>query len=105
MKYSFFEHLSAREQKAKLQCQMESARQKIKEYEDIRKELLARNLAMHKLRIVDFGIETQKLKIRWAKEMLKDLNRRGAVFGAAHPSSSPTHAFPPPGAKPTKKKG
>lgn len=105
MKYSFFEHLSVPEQKAKLRYQIESARQKIGEYEQIRNDLVARKLGMHKIRIVDFGIETQKLKIRWAKEMLKDLGRGGSSGSRGRARSSAADASSGSVEKSSRKKG
>ncbi len=72
MKCNFFEHLSKRERIAKLERQIESAKEKISEYERIREEMRERNLSAYKLRIVDFGIETQLLKIRWTTDLLEE---------------------------------
>jgi len=81
-KCNFFEHLSLDERVAKLESQIEAAQQKILEYERIREEMRERNLSEYKLKIVEFGIETQRLRIRWATDLLAaehGKNRRSRV--------------------------
>jgi len=72
MKYNFFEYLSRTERIEKLQSQIAAAKEKIAEYERVREEMRERGLSKYKLKIIDLGIETQFLKIRWVGEMLKD---------------------------------
>ena len=71
MKCNFFEHLSEAERVAKLEGQIEAAENKISEYEKIREEMLEKGLNGYKIKILDFGIEVQRLKIQWAKDLLK----------------------------------
>jgi hypothetical protein len=57
--------------------------------------MLERGLNEYKVRIVDFGIELQQLKIRWVEELL-DFDSRGeaaegdesAVRAGLHPAST-----------------
>ncbi len=70
MKCNFFEHLPKRERLAKLRRQIEGAEQKVTEYEQLREEMRERGLNSYKLKIVDFGIATQRLRIEWANDLL-----------------------------------
>lgn len=114
MKCNFFEHLPKRERLAKLRRQIEGAKQKISEYEQIRQEMLERGLNAYKIKIVDFGIATQRLRVQWANDLLNgelkkgssnagaraSKNSRGArATGAGRPKSVPTRG------KTTRKKG
>ncbi|NQU07576.1 MAG: PadR family transcriptional regulator [Candidatus Abyssubacteria bacterium] len=72
MKCNFFEHLSKEERVEKLRRQIETAKEKISEYERVREEMVERGLSNYKSKIVDFGIDTQMLKIRWAGSLLKE---------------------------------
>lgn len=72
MKCNFFEHLSRAERIEKLERQIAAARNKIAEYESVREDMRERGLSEYKLKIVDFGIETQLLKVRWVTELLKE---------------------------------
>jgi DNA-binding PadR family transcriptional regulator len=72
MKCNFFEHLSRDERIKKLNDQIEAAQNKIAEYKRVREEMSAKGLSNYKLKIVDFGVETQLLKIRWVKDLLKE---------------------------------
>jgi hypothetical protein len=71
MKCNFFELLSREQRIEKLRRQIEEARQKIAEYERIREDMRERNLTDYKIRIVNFGIETQLLKLQWVNDLLK----------------------------------
>ncbi|RJP70751.1 MAG: PadR family transcriptional regulator [Candidatus Abyssobacteria bacterium SURF_17] len=71
MKCTFFEHLSPHERIAKLRRQIETANGKIREYGRMREEMKERGLNSHKLRIVDFGVAVQRLKVQWASELLE----------------------------------
>ena len=71
MKCNFFEHLSKDERVKKLKTQIESANQKILDYERMSEEMRARNLSDYKIRIVNYGIESQRLKIKWINDLLK----------------------------------
>jgi len=81
MKCNYFEHLSSEERIAKLEAQIEAAHEKIAEYKRIREEMREKKLNDFKLKIVDFGIETQLLKIRWVKDLLDSEN--GTTSGKA----------------------
>jgi DNA-binding PadR family transcriptional regulator len=70
VKCSFFEHLPGPVKKAKLKRQIEVSHQKIREYRQMRQDMLERRLNEYKIKIVDFGIELQQLKMRWIEEML-----------------------------------
>jgi len=70
VKCSFFEHLPGPVKKAKLKRQIEVSQQKIREYRQMRQDMLERSLSEYKIRIVDFGIELQQLKMRWIEELL-----------------------------------
>jgi len=72
MKCNFFEHLSRDERIQKLESQVEAANDKIAEYKRVRQDMTRKGLSNYKLRIVDFGIETQLLKIRWVKSLLEE---------------------------------
>lgn len=72
MKCNFFEHLSRDERILKLEGQIEAAREKTAEYERVRDEMREKGLDDYKLKIVDFGIESQLLKVRWVEGLLKD---------------------------------
>ncbi|RJP18138.1 MAG: hypothetical protein C4520_14910 [Candidatus Abyssobacteria bacterium SURF_5] len=71
VKCIFFEHLPKREKAAKLKRQIENLEQKIAEYRMMREEMLERGLSAYKIKIVDFGIELQQLKIRWIRDLLE----------------------------------
>ncbi|UCD56707.1 MAG: PadR family transcriptional regulator [Candidatus Hydrogenedentota bacterium] len=81
MKCNFFEHLPRRERTEKLKRQREAAEQKISEYEQIREEMLKRRLDTYKIKIVEFGIQTQLLKIRWVNDLLKGELRKNSRGG------------------------
>jgi DNA-binding PadR family transcriptional regulator len=72
MKCNFFEHLSRAERIEKLERQIAAAKEKIAEYKSIRQDMSERGLSDYKLKIVDFGIETQLLKIRWVTGLLNE---------------------------------
>jgi DNA-binding PadR family transcriptional regulator len=77
MKCNFLEHLPVEERIAKLKRQIEIAEEKVADYERIRDEMLERGLDDYKIRIVEFGIETQQLKIRWIADLLdRELGKR-----------------------------
>jgi len=71
MKCNFFEHLSKDDRIKKLKRQIESAREKILDYERMREDMHDRNLSDYKIRIVNYGIESQLLKIEWINDLLK----------------------------------
>lgn len=83
MKCNFFEHLPKRERVSKLKRQIEAAQRKIGEYERIRQDMLKRRLNAYKIKIVEFGIETQKLKIQWVNDLLACELRKGWRLSAA----------------------
>lgn len=92
MKCNFFEHLSRDERVVKLEHQIEDAKQKVAEYERIREEMRERGLNEYKIKIVEFGIETQQLRIRWASELLNDElgnGLHGTVAGTRGDSTNP----------------
>ena len=72
MKCNFFEHLSRDERIQKLEGQIEAAKDKIAEYKCVREDMSEKGLSNYKLKIVDFGIETQLLKIRWVEGLLEE---------------------------------
>ena len=72
MKCNFFEHLSREERIRKLESQIEAAREKAAEYRLVREEMREKELDDYKLKIIDFGIESQALKVRWVEDLLKD---------------------------------
>jgi DNA-binding PadR family transcriptional regulator len=72
MKCNFFEHLSRDERIQKLEAQIAAAKDKIAEYKHVREDMSEKGLSNYKLKIVDFGIETQLLKIRWVEGLLED---------------------------------
>jgi len=78
MKCNFLEHLSRDERIEKLRTQIKEAEDKIAEYESVREDMQSRGLGKYKLKIVDFGIETQHLKIRWCGDLLEDELREEA---------------------------
>jgi DNA-binding PadR family transcriptional regulator len=95
VKCIFLEHLSRPARAEKLVRQIEHSRQKIDEYRLMRADMLERGLNEYKVRIVDFGIELQQLKIRWVEELL-EIESRGeaaegdesAVRAGLHPAST-----------------
>ena len=90
MKYNFFEHLSRDERIRKLESQIKAAREKVAEYRRVREEMREKELGDYKLKIVDFGIETQALKLRWVEGLLKDeLQVRPARSKTAGDSAGP----------------
>jgi DNA-binding PadR family transcriptional regulator len=101
MKCNFFEHLSRSEKVEKLKRQIEAAREKIAEYERVREEMLERGLSDYKLRIVDFGIETQLLKIQWVNDLMDSELGKGSRSTAEKKKTSPTRVK----SKTTRKKG
>jgi DNA-binding PadR family transcriptional regulator len=78
MKCNFFEHLSRDDRIKKLRRQIETAGEKILEYERMREEMRERSLNDYKIRIVNFGIETQLLKIDWINDLLISELGKGA---------------------------
>jgi DNA-binding PadR family transcriptional regulator len=88
MKCNFFEHLSGEERVAKLKSQIIAAKEKAAEYQRVRKEMGGKNLGDYKLKIVDFGIETQLLKLRWVEGLLKD-ELAGRLDNEATPTAGP----------------
>jgi DNA-binding PadR family transcriptional regulator len=71
VKCIFLEHLPKRARVAKLRRQIEHSQEKIGEYRLMRADMQERGLNDYKLRIVDFGVELQQLKIRWVEQLLE----------------------------------
>ena len=70
VKCIFFEHLPKRSKVAKLERQVESLRQKVSEYQIMRLDMLDRGLSEYKIKIVEYGIALQQLKLRWIEDLL-----------------------------------
>ncbi|MBI5119221.1 PadR family transcriptional regulator [Candidatus Poribacteria bacterium] len=77
IKCNFFEHLTRKQRIEKLNRQIAAAQEKIAEYERIRDEMRKRKVDCHKVRILEFGLKTQSLKIEWASAWLEAELRRG----------------------------
>ena len=88
MKCNFFEHLSRDERIRKLQSQIETATEKAAEYRLVREEMRMKELDDYKLKIIDFGIESQALKIRWVEGLLRD----ELANGSARPKTGDSRA-------------
>lgn len=99
LKCTFFEHLPKRVRTTKLKKQIEMALRKIDEYRLMRQDMSERGLQAYKLKIVDFGIELERLKIRWNEGMLEtELNgagRRKQEVPAWHNAPVSTQAIQP----------
>jgi DNA-binding PadR family transcriptional regulator len=103
MKCNFFEHLTDGQKVEKLSSQIASSKEKLAEYRRVRSEIAEAGMNEYKLKIVDFGIEMQLLKIRWAQGLLKDeLAQRGSTSGS---SKGRVGAASKTGKKKTAKKG
>jgi len=67
-KCNFFNHLPATESAAKLQAQLEEAEKSLESLLVARWSMVRKKVAGHRIKILDYGIETQKTRIRWLQE-------------------------------------
>jgi DNA-binding PadR family transcriptional regulator len=77
IKCNFFEHLTRKQRIEKLVRQIAAAQEKVAEFESIRAEMRGRKLDSHKVRILEFGLKTQSLRIQWANDWLEAELKRG----------------------------
>ncbi|MBI4832518.1 MAG: helix-turn-helix transcriptional regulator [Candidatus Lindowbacteria bacterium] len=101
VKCNFFEHLTRKQRIEKLERQIGAAREKVTEFERMREEMRARKLDSHRIRILEFGLKTQLLKIQWSSEWLeaelKTTRRKNTRVRKKVSDSRPTPGKPPEG--------
>ncbi|MBF7082929.1 PadR family transcriptional regulator [Desulfallas sp. Bu1-1] len=70
-KCNFFNYLEPREARDKLSKQLELMESKLENLQKARNSMVQKAVQTHRIRILDYGIEVQKVKVKWLKEMLQ----------------------------------
>ncbi|OGP84192.1 MAG: hypothetical protein A2Y95_07250 [Deltaproteobacteria bacterium RBG_13_65_10] len=87
VKANFFTHLDPREISVKLDRQIAEARAKIEDFERVSKSMEERRVEWYRLKIMDFGLGYQSLKLSWleqfARELRDRIGERNAAIGGA----------------------
>ncbi len=88
VKANFFKHLDPGVVLAKVEKQMEEARMKIADFRGVRAALEARDVDWYRLKIMDFGLDYQSLKLSWFEQFAQELRERFAVSPAKRRATS-----------------
>jgi DNA-binding PadR family transcriptional regulator len=76
VKANFFSHLDAGDVLAKVERQRAEARAKIEDFERVRKSMEEQHLDWYRLKIMDFGLGYQSLKLSWLDAFARELGDR-----------------------------
>jgi DNA-binding PadR family transcriptional regulator len=71
-KVNFFKFLSEEATVGKLREQLRISRARLERFEQAREEMLAKRVDHYRVRIIEYGIEVEKLRTRWLREMLAE---------------------------------
>ncbi len=82
VKANFFTHLDARDVLAKVERQRAEARAKIEDFERVRKSMEAQRVDWYRLKIMDFGLGYQSLKLSWLEQFARELDDRISASGS-----------------------
>lgn len=74
VKCNFFKHLDRKEVIKKFKKQLELTEEKIPDFKNARRSMIEKNVDKYRIRILEFGLEYQNAKLRWLKNMIKELS-------------------------------
>jgi DNA-binding PadR family transcriptional regulator len=66
----FFDQLSARQVREKLEAQLESSTAKLRTFEEIRKGMADRDVSAYRIAVLDLGIAQQRERVAWLRKMV-----------------------------------
>lgn len=77
-KCTFFNHLSPEETLSLVENQLTIEKAKLEEFERVRGKMLERGVNRYRVRIIEFGIEFQKIKLAWLEQLRSEILRDAA---------------------------
>jgi DNA-binding PadR family transcriptional regulator len=79
----FFDRLGPEGTRRKLSAQLASSEAKLADFQRIRSGMLERRVDAYRVAVLDLGIAQQEEKVRWLKQMKRDVGRAGDERSAA----------------------
>ena len=76
-KCNFFNHLQAEDARAKIAKQMEEVEKSLENLLSARASMVKKKVPEHRIKILDYGIEVQKIRAKWLGEFM-ELYRGGS---------------------------
>lgn len=72
-KCNFFNHIEIDMVKNKLAKQLEIMKSKLEILHKVRVSMVQKEVQPHRIKILDYGIEVQKVKVSWLEDMISDV--------------------------------
>jgi DNA-binding PadR family transcriptional regulator len=85
VKATFFRHLDPRAVREKVERQIAEAREKSRDFRQVREKMNAEEVDWYRLKIMDFGVGYQALKLQWLEQFARELDDRIAAPAPPRP--------------------
>jgi len=79
MKATFFKHLDPRAVREKVERQIAEARVKSRDFRRVREKMASGDVDWYRLKIMDFGVGYQALKLQWLEQFAREQDERMAT--------------------------
>lgn len=77
-KVNYYRHFSNEKAVAKFTNQLEISNQRLQRFCEAREKMLSKGVDWYRIKIIEYGIHVEKVKIEWLKEVLADLKKKEA---------------------------
>jgi len=85
VKATFFKHLDPRAVREKVERQIADAREKIRDFRRVREKMAGSEADWYRLKIMDFGVGYQALKLEWLEQFAHEIDERIGMPSAPRP--------------------
>jgi DNA-binding PadR family transcriptional regulator len=92
VKATFFRHLDPRAVRRKVERQIAEAREKIRDFRRVRETMEVGEVDWYRLKIMDFGVGYQALKLQWLEQFARELDERIALPSSPRPRARKAEA-------------
>jgi DNA-binding PadR family transcriptional regulator len=74
-KVNYYKHMPDQKALAKFQEQLELSERRLQHFGEAREAMIRKDVNWYRIKIIEYGIETEKVKIAWLKELIAELDK------------------------------
>jgi len=83
-KVNYYKHLPEDKILAKFRGQLRISTDRLKRFEETRKEMIQKKVDHYRIRIIEYGIEVEKVKVAWLQETIGELENESGDGSVTH---------------------